>query len=376
MTAWTRAVDEALDAGANKFDASQALARAFAVSQEFDDLYGNFTVEGVVREFYLNNLGRDPLSIDPVTGVASDLPGYQFWTDVTNNRIEDLVDGGASADEAFNTAIEELAVNFVFATETQETVFKDPITTLLVNIGLDGDDALDPGASLFDVAGEFRPEAEADPFNPLRTMLRLNSVEGAEEIGGYDADNPFAVAGINEDTNEDGRVDADTLRLTGDASVRIDLTDFREQLEGIDIDGSGEIEFDEQDNAFRSVIDVSDFEIFDAHPRGDALLNPAFTTGDAANIGFTGNLYFDGTGYDGTGTNLNGNIVLGGWGQDTIFTGNGNEFRFDACAGRHHQDGPQRGLHLSGAEHAGRFFLRRRRRDRWRRDLRRQPCGG
>ncbi|WP_285675162.1 hypothetical protein, partial [Paralimibaculum aggregatum] len=154
------------------------LADAFAVSQEFDDLYGNFTVEGVVREFYLNNLGRDPLAIDSVTGVASDLPGYQFWTAVTKSRIEDLTDSGVSADEAFDTAIEELAVNFVFATETQEVVFADPITNLMVDIALDGDDALDTSKDLFDVTGDFRPQAEADPFNPLRTMLRLNSVEG------------------------------------------------------------------------------------------------------------------------------------------------------------------------------------------------------
>jgi len=53
-----------------------------------------------------------------VTGVASDLPGFQFWVAVTDQRIERLIDGGASPEAAFDQAIEDLAVNFVFATST------------------------------------------------------------------------------------------------------------------------------------------------------------------------------------------------------------------------------------------------------------------
>ncbi|MEO1469889.1 MAG: hypothetical protein AAFV86_12590, partial [Pseudomonadota bacterium] len=242
--------------------------------------------------------------------------GFTFYVDVANDAIDRRVEAGFSQEEAFRLTVAELARDFALATETVEVIFAEPITTLLSELAIEGDSALDTDEDLFDVTGSFRPEATQ--LDGVTTLLELNSVAGAEEIGGVDANGEFVVA---------GDADAiDTLRLAGDADVRIDLTDPSEQLEGIDIDGSGAIEFDEQDQAFRDIIDVSNFDIIDAHPRGDALLNPTLTSGDPANIGFSGDLFFDGTGFDGTGTNLNGNIVLGGYGADVIFTGNGNDF--------------------------------------------------
>ncbi len=313
-------------------DDPNSLANVFASfgtveePSEFATIYGGLSVEGVVREFYRNNLGRDPLV--PDEDGLTDVAGFTFWVNATNQRIDEGVEAGMSEEDAFQEAISQLAVDFVFANETQDTVFGPLLDSLLINLANEGDSALDPDGSLFDVTGDFIPVATQ--LDAVTTLLQLNTAPGAtpDSIGGLDDDGKFVVAGGS---------DIDALRLAGDASVRIDFTDPREQLEGIDIDGSKDgvlgadevfdgITFDEQDADFRRIFDVSNFDIIDAHPRGDALLNPGLTDGDPANIGFSGNLYFDGTGFDGTGTNLNGNIVLGGYGADVIFTGNGNDF--------------------------------------------------
>ena len=307
------APDAGLDFWTNGFnDGSQSLSDLksfFTDSDEFKDRFDNFlSIEGVVTELFRSGLGRE--------GAPE---GISFWSDRGEALVDRNLDAGQSPEEAFNNAVADLAEAFVEAaiegSPTEVARVDVAVDQILVEAAASGDDVFDTDSSLYK---RFFAQVSEDPDDPTTTILALNSVAGTDEVV------PFAAEGSASEI--------DTLRLTGDASVRIDLTDPNEQLEGIDIDGSangvleaGEVRdgitFDEQDQAFRDVVDVTNFDIIDAHPRGDALLNP-----NATDQGFTGNLYVDGTGFNGSGTKLSGNIVLGGFGTDEIITGNGNDF--------------------------------------------------
>ena len=119
----------------------------------------------------------------------------------------------------------------------------------------------------------------------------------------------------------DGGVGTQTLRLTGDASARIDLTDPADQVEGLDLNGNGLIASDGIENNLSNagIMTVSNFEVFDAYAR-----NPINETDHDAN--YFGDIGFDGTGFAGDGVNTDGNIYLGGLGVDTAFGGIGNDF--------------------------------------------------
>jgi hypothetical protein len=110
---------------------------------------------------------------------------------------------------------------------------------------------------------------------------------------------------------------ADVMRLTGDQDVRIDFTNPANQVTGLDLDGDGLIEFNGLERSITGV--AADFEIVDAYARMP--LNHL----DTAN-NFLGDIYFDGTGFDGDGTSTDGNIFLGGLGVDNAFGGIGNDF--------------------------------------------------
>lgn len=119
----------------------------------------------------------------------------------------------------------------------------------------------------------------------------------------------------------DGGAGTDTLRLTGDAHLRIDLTNSASQLRGLDLDGDGTIEANGVENnvSGAQVVTVKNFELVDAYAR-----NP-LNTGDVSK-NFKGDIKFDGTAYGGDGVSTDGNIVLGGLGADAIFGGVGNDF--------------------------------------------------
>ncbi|MBL8582878.1 MAG: hypothetical protein JNL61_11720, partial [Rhizobiaceae bacterium] len=161
--------------------------------------------------------------------------------------------------------------------------------------------------SLFDELGGSEFNIITTQDGPRATM-EMHTVEGATEI----ANGPINLVG-----SQDG---IDVLRLIGNSDIRIDFTDPFKQVEQIDIDGDG-INPGELDYNVRGVVTVQHFDIVDAHARGAALLDPSNDK-----EGFTGNLYFDGTGFGGDGTSLNGNIVLGGAGDDVIKGGIGNDF--------------------------------------------------
>jgi len=92
----------------------------------------------------------------------------------------------------------------------------------------------------------------------------------------------------------DGGVGTQTLRLTGDASVRVDLTDPSDELEGMDLDGNGQIATNGIENNLSDdgIMTVSNFEVLDAYAR-----NPINETDRASN--YFGDIDFDGTGFAG-----------------------------------------------------------------------------
>lgn len=136
---------------------------------------------------------------------------------------------------------------------------------------------------------------------------------------------------------------ADVMRLTGDQDVRIDFTNPANQVIGLDLDGDGVIEFNGGERSITGV--AANFEIVDAYAR-----NPLDHTDTANN--FLGDIYYDGTAFDGDGVSTNGNIFLGGLGVDTAFGGVGNDF----LAGGGIAQGRTGRDYLSGNRNADFFF--------------------
>ena len=131
-----------------------------------------------------------------------------------------------------------------------------------------------------------------------------------------------AVTLIADDITVDGDVSGtEVLRLTGDASARIDLTDPADQFEGLDLNGDGLIASDGIENNLSNfgIMTVSNFIVVDAYAR-----NPINETDHENN--YFGDIAFDGTGFAGDGVTTDGNIYLGGLGVDTAFGGIGNDF--------------------------------------------------
>ena len=124
-----------------------------------------------------------------------------------------------------------------------------------------------------------------------------------------------------DDLVVDGGVGTQVLRMVGDSSVRIDLTDPSDQVEGLDLDGNGLIAANGIENNLSNagILTASNFEVFDAYAR-----NPINETDHDAN--YFGDIGFDGTGFAGDGVTTDGNIYLGGLGVDTAFGGIGNDF--------------------------------------------------
>ncbi|MQP64537.1 hypothetical protein GE253_04175 [Niveispirillum sp. SYP-B3756] len=127
------------------------------------------------------------------------------------------------------------------------------------------------------------------------------------------------VTGAN--VTADGGAGFDTLRLTGNTDLRIDLTNSANQVRGIDLNGNGKIDANGVENnvSASKIFTAKNFEVVDAYSR-----NPLNQTDTTKN--FLGDIAYDGTGYAGDGVTTNGSIVLGGLGADTIFGGIGNDF--------------------------------------------------
>ncbi|MDA3790767.1 MAG: hypothetical protein PF503_20020 [Desulfobacula sp.] len=119
----------------------------------------------------------------------------------------------------------------------------------------------------------------------------------------------------------DGGAGIQKLHVTGTNDMRIDLTNFSNQAEGLDLDGSGTIATNGIENNVQAqgILSVANFEVFDFYAS-----NPIDSTDTANN--YFGDVNFDGTGYNGDGVTTDGTVYLGGRGVDIVFTGVGNDF--------------------------------------------------
>ena len=145
--------------------------------------------------------------------------------------------------------------------------------------------------------------------------LAVNTDGGNDTLVGQDGGTVIDADAFGDNTG------AEVLRITGDADIRIDLTDPTDQVEELDLNGDGVIAMDgvENDLSGAGIMTVSGFTVFDLYAR-----NPKNWTDLTTN--FFGDLEFDGTGFQGDGVNTDGNIVLSGLGNDDIFGGIGNDF--------------------------------------------------
>jgi hypothetical protein len=64
------------------------IVSAFVGSPEFKTLYGDDVSNDIyVLNLYQNTLGRNPLEVDPLTGLPFDLAGYNYWRDVLDQGL-------------------------------------------------------------------------------------------------------------------------------------------------------------------------------------------------------------------------------------------------------------------------------------------------
>ena len=172
------------------------------------------------------------------------------------------------------------------------------------------------GRNAYDTAGHqipFTIYPISSPITPVpddaqhTVNLSLNTNDGHTQLTG----NNVVADGTSNNT----------LHLTGDAAIHINVTNLGSEVQGIDLNGDGVIAANGVENnvSGAGIFTAKNFTIFDAYAR-----NP-LNEGDRAN-NFLGDLYYEGTGYAGDGVSTNGNIVLGGLGADNIFGGLGNDF--------------------------------------------------
>ncbi len=189
-------------------------------------------------------------------------------------------------------------------------------------VGTDEDGGVDYGWEHWTVDNAVQGTISGVALSDNVMSLSVDTQGGATTLIGSDV----VIDGDPEVLDENGEVIpsdgiADVLRLTGDADIRIDLTDPTDQVEGLDLNGDGVIAFDGEENNLSDagILTVSNFEVFDAYAR-----NPLDYTDTENN--FFGDIEFDGTGFDGDGVNTDGNIFLGGLGSDEAYGGIGNDF--------------------------------------------------
>lgn len=171
----------------------------------------------------------------------------------------------------------------------------------------------------FDIAGQLIPFSV---FPTTATITPSAAANGAISL----ALNNNEISGVDKTTLTGSKVVADgasasTLRVTGTADIRVDFTNNANQVTGIDLNGDETISSNGVENnvSGAGVFTAKNFVTVDAYARN------AFSTLDRAN-NFTGDIRYDGSGYGGDGTSTDGNIFLGGMGNDTAYGGIGNDF--------------------------------------------------
>ncbi|OMH30399.1 DUF4214 domain-containing protein [Motiliproteus sp. MSK22-1] len=253
------------------------IVNAFGTSAEFTDVFGSLTNEEAVEMLYSNLYNRMPDAGGKAFYVgqldAGTMSLATIVRDIINGTQGELGDGGDL--DVLTNRVD--AANFV----TNNFVQNDNLLKSILD------------------------DVTSDPA----------SVDAATAEWTEDASNSGTNLTIVEET---AGTDTSVMRLTGDQALRIDFTDSTDQLKGADVDGDGIIQLDGVEN--NSPLGAfADFEAIDAYAR-----NPLNQGDNGQN--YLGNIAFDGTGWNADGTDLNGNIFLGGLGVDTASGGTGNDF--------------------------------------------------
>ena len=253
------------------------IVNAFGTSAEFTDVFGSLTNEEAVEMLYSNLYNRMPDAGGKAFYVgqldAGTMSLATIVRDIINGTQGELGDGGDL--DVLTNRVD--AANFV----TNNFVQNDNLLKSIL------DDVTSDPATVDAATAEWNENASNSGTN-------LTIVE------------------------ETAGTDTSVMRLTGDQALRIDFTDSADQLKGADVDGDGIIQLDGVEN--NSPLGAfADFEAVDAYAR-----NPLNQSDNGQN--FLGDIDFDGTGWNADGTDLNGNIFLGGLGVDAASGGTGNDF--------------------------------------------------
>jgi len=275
-----------------------------------------------------------------------------------------LVDGGEFEDVVVDAVPSITEVRFDLEAGSEDTVeLNNSLESLSIEIAgqvfsadFTGVDLT--GATVQDLADELNSQFNAQDSDVTVTVSNENSgrvvitdalgrginAESLNAQGEFGnaiiASQAFTIQEGEQEGLEEG--EPNTLRLIGDAAIRIDLTELDldapdgQIVEAVDLNGSGlgdisgivgpsesDVAGQQSDNP--TILDVRNFQVFDAYAR-NTLIDPDNPSETQLEENFFGDIAFDGTGFDADGVTTDGNIVLGGFGNDTILSGIGNDF--------------------------------------------------
>ncbi|WP_334187495.1 DUF4214 domain-containing protein [Noviherbaspirillum sp.] len=263
-----------------------AVAAAFGGSSEYTSLFAGKSVEAIVDTLYQNLFGR-----------PAEAAGLLHWSKLVANGSVTVANLALTlANSAQGTDMDVInnkiaaAVAFTNACDTREEL-----------IGYSG------------LAANEVSRAWLSTVSFTATSLTAATAK----IDATLAEAISAGNGLQFNLKSETAAGADVMRISGNQTVRIDLTDTNKQIKGLDLNGNGVIDANGIEN--NSPKAAAGFEIVDAYAR-----NPK-NEGDVKS-NFKGDIAFDGTGYAGDGVNTDGNIYLGGIGIDTALGGIGNDF--------------------------------------------------
>ncbi|MBK7459499.1 MAG: hypothetical protein IPJ42_14170 [Betaproteobacteria bacterium] len=282
------------------------------------------------------------------------------WVNGGNGTVEDLVnqlfvrDFGTMSD----ADVAAMVVENVNISEPANVV-ADAIAYVAGRLGAVA--LADKGAEILSILKDFSALASDPVYGSYATAFnaQISAAVAYAQVGGnpdMPLDQPESMEGKVFNVLETEAAGAAVMRLTGDQEVRLDFGNSMHQIRGLDLDGDGTIEADGMENNFAyleaNVQVVADnhsgFAVVDAYARNPLNIN------DVVN-NFSGQIYYDGTGFFGDGKSTNGNIFLGGLAEDTALGGIGNDF-FAGGGNGGGINGTAFGDYLSGGRNADFLF--------------------
>jgi hypothetical protein len=279
---------------ANNGDSTVAVSAAFSESAEYKAAFEGMDSDHIVAQIYLNLFGR-----------PAEMSGLKYWSDKLSagdlnisNVVTEIGKGAVGSDLTAYTNKTTAAVHYSDAMDTVPEIlsYSNPAAGSVAKAYISGvtDDA--------SLATAIAPTALDATIAKMVAMYEGNA-DGVFTL------TDSVAAGVK------------TMHISGDQTVRIDLTNSANQIKGLDLNGDGIIAADGKENAL-DVHSAAGYVAVDAYTRAS---NGVLNETDLSN-NFIGDIKFDGSGYAGDGVNTDGNIFLGGLGADTALGGLGNDF--------------------------------------------------